>query len=207
MSLSGKNEFQKEINIKNNGTYKLLTRTFYNGVWRGEYTINLDGHKIINFKGNKTRFGWGWQVSENISLKEGARSLKLINVDNMNDIDSIVVISEKKYENIIDTLPDMGTEINKKQCISGFEFEHLTGFENISEQNAISGGHIKPYRGGNLALNVSVVNRGEKAFSGDVEVMSKLEGQSISTKENLNLGRWEKKNFSFIATAPEKPGE
>lgn len=62
------------------------------------------------------------------------------------------------------------------------------------------------YRGGNVALNVNVANRGEKAFNGDVEVIAKL-GQSLSTKENLKLAPGEEKTFSFPAVAPEAPAE
>jgi len=62
------------------------------------------------------------------------------------------------------------------------------------------------YKGGNVTLNVNVINRGEKAFAGDVEVIAKL-GQSLSAKENLKLGSGEGKNFSFLVVAPEKPEE
>lgn len=59
----------------------------------------------------------------------------------------------------------------------------------------------------NVALNVSVINRGEKAFSGDVEIIAKLGEKSLSSKENLNLSAGERKNFTFIAIAPEMPQE
>lgn len=63
------------------------------------------------------------------------------------------------------------------------------------------------YSGGNVYLNISVINKGEKAFSGDVEIIAKFGGQDLSTKENLKLESGEGKNFSFLAVAPEKPGE
>ncbi|MFZ3169541.1 MAG: hypothetical protein WA130_18160 [Candidatus Methanoperedens sp.] len=63
------------------------------------------------------------------------------------------------------------------------------------------------YSGGNVTLNISVINKGEKPFSGDVEVITKLGGQDLSTKENLKLEAGDGKNFSFLAVAPEKPGE
>lgn len=63
------------------------------------------------------------------------------------------------------------------------------------------------YRDGNVNLTVSAINRGEKAFGGDVEITAKLGEQSPSVRENLKLEPGERKNFSFIAVAPKKPDE
>ncbi|MHC1584086.1 MAG: hypothetical protein ACXQTM_05600 [Methanosarcinales archaeon] len=64
------------------------------------------------------------------------------------------------------------------------------------------------YKGEVVPVNVSVVNRGEQAFSGDVEVVVTLGGgHRVSLGEHLVLAPGEGKKWLLAVDAPEKPDE
>ncbi len=145
MYLRENSDVSKTIDIESTGDYRVLVRTIYNGIWRGRYSVALDNKEVINYIVDKTRFGWGWITSDRVFLEKGKHDLKISAIEKYIDIDSIVLISEEEYVNATLEGNELNNSIDQKQCISGYEFEHLSGFENITEEKAISGGHIKPY--------------------------------------------------------------
>jgi len=105
----------------------------------------MDGKKVIAFNPDKTRFGWGWKISEKLFLKKGDHALNITTVEQFTDIDSILLFPEMEFAQAMGEGNKLKNEISSKQCISGYEFEHLAGFNGVTKKNAVSGGHVRAY--------------------------------------------------------------